>query len=148
MCSWDCEIHRATVGRSFSHKLTSGEENLHVGSVGKSPTGIFTGITVRESTEGQSQVFGMWGKLQAIEKANSSCQCQEEQRSLKDAIHVGKMLESDHIEPTWCLRSCFSQQMNLTGLFNRVCHQKDKCLSFPPCLDIQVLRIHKIMWGF
>lgn len=54
---------------------------MHVGSVGKSPTGIFTGITVRESTEGQSQVFGMWGKLQAIEKANSSCQCQEEQRS-------------------------------------------------------------------
>lgn len=89
---------------------------MYVGSVGKSLTGIFTGVTVRESTEGQSQVFGMWGKLQAIEKASSSCQCQEEQRSPKDAIHVGKMLESDHIEPTWYLRSLFSQQMNLTGL--------------------------------
>ena len=140
MHSWDHEIHKATVGRSFIHELTSRGENLHFGSVGKSPIGIFTGVTARIHRGAISGVWnvgktpGNW-ECQLImptsggaEKAQGCNSCGEDSGKWLCWIHL--VSKDSH----------FSQRMHLTGLIQQsMSSERQMCLpsTLPRCPSIK-----------
>ena len=137
MGSWHCEIHRATVGRSFSHKLTSGESiqerklahllcgkisrsSFQLESLGENPhRGNLRCLECGKYFPGNGEWRVIVPKSEVAEKAQ---ECNSRGKDSEKWSHWTHLVSKD---------SHLSQQMHLTGFIQQfmnwaVCNVADR----------------------